>query len=429
MYDVIVVGARVAGASTAMLLARQGLRVLAVDQAAFPSDTLSTHQVQTPGVARLRRWGLLQRLEAAGTPPASHLRFDAGSTVLSGNFPEIEASNAVYSPRRTLLDAMLVDAARVAGAEVREKYQVEELIVEEGRVCGIKGRTKGALSTSTDRGRFIIGADGKHSMVASAVAAPVTAETPPLTFAAYTYWQGVKLTGGEIYSRPGFSVGAWPTNGDLTMTFVSWPASTYAAHRADLESSMLRALGGAGDLGARVRAGRRAERIRGTTDTVNRIRKPYGRGWALVGDAGLVMDPISGHGISHAFLGAELLTNALVDVVTNGADEEAALARYATERDRRVRAMYDFTIQLASFAPSAAAQVLFRALAGRQAEIDRFFGVITGSIDMRTYMSPQNMIRVLGLGGFLRIVAGQMRAPRQGTALPTHASLPDRTAA
>jgi 2-polyprenyl-6-methoxyphenol hydroxylase-like FAD-dependent oxidoreductase len=100
MYDVIVIGARVAGASTAMLLARRGLDVLLVDRAAFPSDTLSTHQVQLPGVARLRRWGLLDALDAAGTPPARRVRYDAGDAVLDGCFPEHDGVDAVYSPRR-----------------------------------------------------------------------------------------------------------------------------------------------------------------------------------------------------------------------------------------------------------------------------------------------------------------------------------------
>src|ERR1700749_999753 len=126
MYDVIIVGARVAGASTAMLLARRGLKVLVVDRARFPSDTLSTHQVQLPGVARLRRWGLLDRLDAAGTPAVSHVTVDLGHTVLGGTLPNHDGAAALYSPRRTVLDHMLVEAARAAGAEVREKFAVAQ---------------------------------------------------------------------------------------------------------------------------------------------------------------------------------------------------------------------------------------------------------------------------------------------------------------
>src|SRR5499425_406983 len=89
-YDVIVVGARVAGAATAMLLARQGLRVLTVDRVSFPSDTISSHQLQVPGAALLHRWGLLGKLAAAGTPPARSVRLDAGDgLIMDGQFPAV----------------------------------------------------------------------------------------------------------------------------------------------------------------------------------------------------------------------------------------------------------------------------------------------------------------------------------------------------
>src|SRR6476469_10182151 len=136
MYDVIIVGARVAGASTAMLLARCGLKVLAVDRATFPSDTLSTHQVQLPGIVRLARWGLLDRVVAAGTPATRRVRFDAGVAVLDGHYPMVDGMDAMYSPRRTVLDKILVDAAREAGAEVREGYTVDEVVMDDGIVTG-----------------------------------------------------------------------------------------------------------------------------------------------------------------------------------------------------------------------------------------------------------------------------------------------------
>ena len=144
MYDVIIVGARVAGAPTAMLLAQRGLKVLVVDRATFPSDTLSTHQVQLPGVARLARWGVLDAVLAAGTPVTRDVRFDQGV-------------EAMCSPRRTLLDRVLVDAARAAGAEVRENFAVDE-ILGDGPVTGIRGREKGAPAV-TEQARLVIGAD------------------------------------------------------------------------------------------------------------------------------------------------------------------------------------------------------------------------------------------------------------------------------
>jgi hypothetical protein len=143
VYDAIVIGTRVAGATTAMLLARKGLTVLAVDRASFPSDTLSTNNIQLPGVARLERWGLLGQVAAAGTPAIRRVRFDPGPVVLEGGFPSFDGLDAVYGPRRTLLDALLVEAAREAGAEVRERFVVDELAFSDGRVTGIRGRTHG----------------------------------------------------------------------------------------------------------------------------------------------------------------------------------------------------------------------------------------------------------------------------------------------
>ena len=124
MYDVIIVGARVAGSATALLLARRGLKVLVLDRATFPSDTLSTHQVQVPGVARLARWGVLDQILAAGTPATRNVRFDQGEAVITGRFPHYVGVDFMCSPRRTLLDKALVDAARAAGAEIRENFTV-----------------------------------------------------------------------------------------------------------------------------------------------------------------------------------------------------------------------------------------------------------------------------------------------------------------
>ena len=301
MYDVIVVGARVAGASTALLLARRGLKVLAVDRAEFPSDTLSTHQVQVPGVARLARWGILDAVVAAGTPAAATVRFDPGPVVLRGRFPEFEGASAVYSPRRTLLDKLLVDAARAAGAEVRERFAFDSLVFDGDRVTGIRGRSAGGGAVS-ETARLVVGADGRHSAVAKAVQAPAYHVKPALSTAYYTYWSGVELAGGEIYSRECVKrmVGAWPTNDGLVMTYVAAPASEFHAFRADPEGSILAALDRCGDLGERVRAGERADRVFGTADTRNRFHQPFGAGWALVGDAGLVMDPVTGAGIADA---------------------------------------------------------------------------------------------------------------------------------
>ncbi|HEX5618908.1 MAG TPA: NAD(P)/FAD-dependent oxidoreductase [Solirubrobacteraceae bacterium] len=389
MYDAIIVGARVAGASTAMLMARRGLKVLAVDRAEFPSDTLSTHQVQVPGVARLRRWGLLDGVIAARTPPTRRVRFDVGDVVLEGRWPEFDGADALYSPRRTILDTLLVDAARVAGAEVRERFKVDEILFEDGRVAGIRS------GSVRERARLVVGADGRHSLVAKAVRPAVYHAIPPRSVAYYTYWSGVPGDEGRMYVRGDRMIGAWPTNDGLVMTYVAAPAGDFGAFRADPEGRLLEALDRTGELGEQVRAGERADRVKGTADLPNRFHATHGPGWALVGDAGLLMDPITGQGISQAFRDAELLA----DAVAAG----TPLDSYQRARDADALPMYEMTADLASFAPpQPQQQLLYDALAGRPAEIDRFFGVINGSRPMGEYFAPRNLLRVLGPRGFMK---------------------------
>jgi flavin-dependent dehydrogenase len=206
-YDAIVVGARCAGSPTAMLLARRGHRVLLVDRATFPSDTASTHLVHPPGVASLDRWGLLDAVVATGCPPIDTYAFDLGPFISGA--PGTDESPVAYAPRRTALDKLLVDAASDAGAEVRERFTVESLVVENGRVVGIRGHGKGR-KTVTERARVVIGADGRYSLVADQTGAREYNEKPQLQASYYTYWSGLPMSGrlrrrsapGEA-SRPG----------------------------------------------------------------------------------------------------------------------------------------------------------------------------------------------------------------------------------
>jgi 2-polyprenyl-6-methoxyphenol hydroxylase-like FAD-dependent oxidoreductase len=395
-----------------MLLARAGMRVLVIDRVSFPRDTLSTHQVQVPAVARLARWGLLDRVLATNAPPTRHLRFQQGDIVLEGSFPTHQGADAVCSPRRTVLDAILVDAAREAGAEVREDVFVDDLILEDGRVVGVRGHRRDGPEFA-ERARVVIGADGKHSLVAKVVGATVYRERPAITAAFYAYWDGVPMTGGEIYGLPGRAVGVWPTNDGLVITFVSSPARELARIRGDIEGSLMAAFDAVGDLGDRIRAGRRVERIRGTIDVPNTVRTPFGAGWALVGDAGLVMDPISGQGISHAFQDAELLSDAVVAGLGGTRPLDDALGDYHRARDHAALPMFDFTYDLAKLEPlPVEARVLFSSMIGRQDQIDRFFGVFTGSEPLRDYMSSSNMRRIVGVRGLARIVLGKIRGDR-----------------
>lgn len=407
-YDAIIIGARVAGSSTAMLLARNGLRVLAVDRAQFPSDTLSTHQVQLPGVARLKRWGLLDAVIAAGTPATREISFDPGPVKLRGTVAATDGADAIYGPRRLLLDKLLVDAARDAGADVRERFAVEEIVIEDGRVVGIRGREAGG-SAVIERAPIVIGADGRHSLLAKAVRLRSYDEVPALTFAYYTYWHGVPLERGEMYGRDRRMIGAWPTNDGLVMTYVAGPIDEFHAFRADIEQNMLRSLDLARDLGARVRGGTRAERYLGTAETSNYFRTPHGPGWALVGDAGLALDPVTAQGISDAFRDAELLSDAATAGLDSGGKLDTALRRYERQRNQAAKPMYDLTTDVAALGPPRIEQrLLYQALERDQTAAERFLGVLTGAVAPTDFFTPANLGRLLGLRGIARIVASKL---------------------
>jgi flavin-dependent dehydrogenase len=412
MYDVIIVGARVAGSATAMLLARQGVRVLVVDRASFPSDTLSTHQVQVPGIARLSRWGVLDPILAAGTPPTRQVRFDQRSdhsgVAFSARMPTVDGVDFMCSPRRTLLDHTLVEAARAAGAQVRENVAVEELVERDGRVAGIRAKEKGGPAF-TEHAPLVIGADGRTSVVARAVRAREYRVIPARTMAFYTYWADVPVAGGEIYGRDGRAVGLWPTNDGLVMSYLAGPVGGFDQFRRDVEGNALRAFDEVG-VGARLRAGRRVERYRGTPDLPARFRQPYGPGWALVGDAGLMLDPITGLGISDALRDAESLSNA---IVTGG---KRALPDFHKARDRAARPAYDFTAMLARLAPPRPAELaLFRALKANSEYADMFIAALTGAIPLRRFMSPAVIIRLIGIRGLFALLSGGREGKTAGT--------------
>jgi 2-polyprenyl-6-methoxyphenol hydroxylase-like FAD-dependent oxidoreductase len=408
--DVIVVGARVAGAATGVLLARAGLRVLVVDQAHFPSDTLSTHQIQVPGVARLARFGLLQPLLDAGTPPTPHVRFQGGGAVVEGEFPAYQGVNMMISPRRTVLDALLVDAARAAGAEVREGCALVNLVKDRDRVSGVQLLERGSGRVGTESAALVIGADGKHSKVARLAGAAERRRVAAATFAFYAYWDGLPVKGGEIYSRTGFAASAWPTNDGLTMTYVAGPIANFEAIRRDPTAHLITALDKAGSLGERARGAVQVGRTRGTSDLPNLIRGACGPGWALAGDAGLVMDPITGLGIGHALRDADLLSTAVLNGLGGTGDLPGALASYEKQRNRETKPAFDWTLGVANLRGlNEIEEELFRTIGAEEAETSQFFNMLTGVVPMRSFFSPAHLIRLIGVKDFLRLARARSR--------------------
>jgi len=395
VYDAIVVGARCAGSPTAMLLARKGYRVLLVDRASFPSDVVKGYYLQQTGGARLRRWGLLDRLQASNCPPLLTLTFDFGDFSLNGRPPGASDVAEGYAPRRIVLDKILVDAAVEAGAELREGFAVEGLLWEGEEVSGISHRTKAGTAV-TERARIVIGADGSNSTVARAVSAEVYNARPALTCWYATHWSGIHTQGVEFYLRNRRALIACGTNDELTVVLVGCPYGEFAEFRTNIESNYLRSLDLAPELAQRVHSGKREERFIGTADTANFFRKPYGPGWALVGDAGYHKDPATAQGITDSFRDADLLSQAIDDGFSGHRPLNDVLTDYEAKRNLAVMPMYEFTLQLANLAepPADETRQLLIALRGKQTETNQFLGVWSGTVPIPEFFAPANLQRI-----------------------------------
>jgi flavin-dependent dehydrogenase len=397
MYDAIIVGARCAGSSTALLLARKGHRVLLLDRATFPSDMpFSNHYIHQIGSARLKRWGLLEKLAATGCPPIRANYWNYGAFTLTGSPPPAEGGVAeAYAPRRKVLDPILAEAAVAAGTELREGFSVQEVLWENGQVAGIRGRQKNG-ATVTEKARITIGADGMFSLIARSVNAPEYNNKPPLEGSWYAYWSGVKLTGWHLWIRPHRVIFGFPTNDNLTLIGVAFAACDLATARGDIERHYLESIAEhAPDLESMLQGGRRETRFVGGAIPAH-VRKPYGPGWALVGDAGYQKDPCTASGITDAFGSAEWLAEAIDAGFSGRQPLQQALAGYEQKRNDVELPYYELTAQLATFEPPPPEmQQLLAALVENPEQRSRWFGVLAHTVPVQEFFSPENMRQIL----------------------------------
>jgi flavin-dependent dehydrogenase len=393
-YDAIVIGARCAGSPAAMLLARKGYRVLLVDRAGFPSDTISTHVVHPLAVQALSRWSLLDRLTASGCPSIHTYAFDFGPFTIEGA-PGTKDTPVAYCPRRTVLDKLLLDAAAEAGAEVREGFTVDEVLVEDGRVIGIRGSSADGRSVS-EHARIVIGADGRNSILAETVRPEQYNEKPPLLAIYYGYWSGLPMDGRfETYIRPNRGFAAAQTHDGLTMVVGGWPHAEFARIKGDLDGNFQGLLDLAPDFAERVRRGKRESRLSGAV-TPNFFRKPFGPGWALAGDAGYLKDPITAQGILDAFRDAERCAEAADQALSGRRAFDAAMGAYQRDRDAAASAMYEFTCMLAMLEPPPPdLQRLLGAVHGNQKAMDAFARVNAGTMSPAAFFAPEHVEAIL----------------------------------
>ena len=378
----------------------EGLSGLAVDKATFPSDTISTHIIWPHGAEIMDRWGLLDRLAATGCPPmALNLIFDVGPFALKGGVTDTNGGRGGFCPRRTVLDKLLVDAAVEAGVELREAFTVEALLWDGDRVAGIKGHSRTGGSDRGARARIVIGADGVHSLWPSRPRAGVRRSSRRCTANYYCYFSGFAGDDIEEYVRDHQAFGCFadkrrshPHRGAVARHRFpkTCAATSRATSRQVLESTPTFA--------ARVRERRREEKWYGTAGVPGYFRKPFGQGWALVGDASYNRDPITAQGISDAFIDAEMLCHGPRRMAWSGAAQlDDALAAHEATRDQRVTPMYEFTCQLATLEPPPPdMQRLSCALRGNQDATNPFFSAITGAIPLPDFMNrTENLGRIM----------------------------------
>jgi flavin-dependent dehydrogenase len=355
-HDVVIVGGRVAGSATAMLLARLGHDVVVVDQGSFASDTISTHSIARSGVVQLRRWGLLDEVLDSGAPAIREVTFNGGGESVRRQIKDKAGVDLVVAPRRYALDSLLASAAERAGADVRYGVSVSGVHRDQrGRAAGVFGRDRAGAPIDISA-RHVVGADGLRSRVARSVDASVREVRGAADGAAqYAYYSGIPWTGIELFVAARSFAGVFPTHHGEACIWVCTPAADAAevrrrtVSRIDAFNELLER--SAPLLFERLRQARRTSPVRGMLRQPNQLRRGYGPGWALVGDAGYHHDAVTAYGISDAFRDAELLAVALDQALCGDAEETTALARYEQLRDRALRETFEITSSLAAYPP------------------------------------------------------------------------------
>jgi flavin-dependent dehydrogenase len=354
-HDVVVVGGRVAGAATAMLLARLGHDVAVLDQASLPSDTVSTHAISRSGVVQLHRWGLLDEVLDSGAPAIRQFTFHALGASVSRPVKHKAGVDLLVAPRRYLLDTILAAAAQRAGAQVRLGVTVTGMHRDRhGRVVGVYGHDRAGAQVEIGA-RYVVGADGLRSPVARWVGATITQARPAVGATQYAYYTGLPWTGIEFFLAPGSLAGVFPTHHGQACIWICNPSTEAKAVRRRTRSrveafdELLER--SAPPLAERLRHAHRTSPVQGMLRLPNLVRQAFGPGWALVGDAGYHRDAVTGHGISDAFHHAELLAVALDEALRGDLLETTALARYQQQRDQALREIFQLTNRLAAYPP------------------------------------------------------------------------------
>ncbi|MBF6170298.1 NAD(P)/FAD-dependent oxidoreductase [Nocardia blacklockiae] len=348
--DVVVVGARCAGAATAATLARAGRRVIVLDSARFPSDTLSTHLLWPSGVAELARLGALTGVAELGAPPLNRAFAGGAGHAIATAFPAVDGIDYAMCVRRAGMDQVLVRTARTAGAEIRERCRVTEIVWDGTRCAGVRYADAGGAAREI-KAHMVVGADGRRSTVARLVGAERPfAEVPSGRDCYFAYWRDDATSWRRIAAqwRAGADLGtAFPCDGGLLLCLVQPPADPGPLRPGEAERRYTAAVERLPELGARLSGCERVGRVRSATGLSSYFRHSAGPGWALPGDAGHFKDPVTAQGIRDALHYGRLLGEAVVPVLDDPARLDRAVREWERRRVRECREIYHWTNRLA----------------------------------------------------------------------------------
>jgi flavin-dependent dehydrogenase len=371
-FDVVVIGSGVAGAPTAMLLARSGHKVLLIDRHIFPRDSLSTHFIWPRGVSYLNRWGLSKPIFDQ-TPHFTTLEMNVEGISLKGSVPSVHletrfrqlhgdsrgVTNTYCGPRRHFLDQFLQDEARRAGAEVRDGTSFIEPIMEGGAVTGVLTEDPTGKPIAI-RARLVIGADGMHSTFAKKIGARVTQSWELSTFAYWGYFSGIKKDGLAFYRKGRMGMAIFPTSGGTHMVLVYGPTGWWSDFRKDAESNFHKTIAFCDpEIGELVLAGKREEPFKACGHMPAFHHELWGPGWVLVGDAGSFKDQVTAIGITHAFRDAELVTQFIHKAFAGEMTMDSALANYTSVRSADYVDYFNLVCQLAEMNVYSKAEIEF----------------------------------------------------------------------
>jgi menaquinone-9 beta-reductase len=335
-YDVAIVGASLAGCTTAILLARAGARVALVEKSPDPASykRICTHYIQSSAVPTLERLGLLEPMMAAGAL-RSRIRIWA-----RWGWIEPPAKSMVPSGvnlRRERLDPMIRElAAETPGVELILGHAVDELLREGGRVCGVRARdTHG--QTRELRARLVVGADGRDSRVAK-LAGVSTKTVPHGRFAYGGYFEGplpATFPDQALWILDPHMAAAFPTDGGLVFYAAMPTKDLLPEFKRDPEAALKAFIGSVPDAPP-ILASNLVGEVTGKIDMTNVIHAPTAPGLALVGDASSALDPLWGVGCGFAFQTAEWLTDSVTPALRGAEPLERGLKRYRRRHTHRL---------------------------------------------------------------------------------------------